>query len=154
MVATMRNFILSIFVLSFAPGSYTYAATYKWVDEQGNVIYSQQPPPDQAKDYQRIQGLPSSRSSASSSNQSSAGSSTGDSASDSGSAGGGASSEAAAKAKETRDKNCAAAKKNLELYTTYRRFPDKDGTMVRMDDNERQQKIQESEQQIQDFCDE
>lgn len=151
----MRIFILSIFVLSLGLGSYTQAATYKWTDEQGNVIYSQQPPAEKDKEYQRMRGLPKSTSGSSSRYKSSTDSSAESSASESGgSDDSSASKETTAKAKETREKNCAAAKSNLELYTTYRRFPDKDGNMTRMDDNERQKRIQESEQQIQDFCDE
>ena len=153
MVHKMRNLLFTIFVLGLGFSGYTHAAAYKWIDEKGNVVYSQTPPPENDKQYERMQGLPKSSGSSSSGSQSSSDALSSDgSESQGGGSGGGTGKETTEKALETRQKNCEIAKKNLELYTTYRRFPDKDGNMTRMDDDERLKKIQESEQQIQEFC--
>ena len=53
---------------------------------------------------------------------------------------------------EIRQKNCEAAKKNLEVYTVYRRIRKEDGSVVRLDDNERQKRIDEAKKQIEEFC--
>ena len=55
-------------------------------------------------------------------------------------------------AEQMREKNCEAAKKNLEIYTVDRRIRNEDGEVVRIDDEERQQKIDEAKQAIRDFC--
>ena len=61
--------------------------------------------------------------------------------------------EELSKNEEIRAKNCEAAKKNLEIYTVYKRYKDKEGNVVRMDDDERLKKIEESKQHISEFCD-
>ena len=125
------------------------AATYKWVDEKGNVHYSQQPPA--GTDYERMKvdksrypyGEPEQETTPKDSAAKPAASSSSSSTV----------KEEIAKNKEIREKNCEAAKKNLEIYTVYKRYKDKDGNVVRMDDNERLKKIEETKQNITEFCD-
>lgn len=123
---------------------------YKWVDAQGNVVYSQMPP--ETGDYQ-ILNTPSSSpaNSAETESQSTMAPTT--------SAGSAEQPEQkvdpdklAAKSAEIRQKNCEAAKKNLEVYTVYRRIRKEDGSVVRLDDNERQKRIDEAKKQIEEFC--
>ena len=124
------------------------AATYKWVDEKGNVHYSQHPPAD--TNYERIKveksrpGDTPPQAPASSGSTNTGGSSTGSSK---------VVKEELSKNQEIRAKNCEAAKKNLEIYTVYKRYRDKEGNVVRMDDEERLKKIEESKQHIAEFCD-
>lgn len=124
------------------------AATYKWTDEQGNVHYTQHPPRD--TEYERMkvdksrpspadtlieqtnQAAPKPSSSADTSKLI---------------------KEEVAKNQEIREKNCTAAKKNLEIFTVFKRYKDKEGNVVRMDDKERATKIEEAKQNIAEFCD-
>jgi hypothetical protein len=124
------------------------AATYKWVDEKGNVHYSQHPPAD--TNYERMK-IEKSRPGETPPPAPPASGSTNK-------AGGSSSSsevvkEELSKNEEIRAKNCEAAKKNLEIYTVYKRYKDKEGNVVRMDDDERLKKIEESKQHISEFCD-
>ena len=48
--ATQPRFVraaIAVIVLALAPAA--HAAVYKWVEEDGKVIYSNEPPPDPAK---------------------------------------------------------------------------------------------------------
>lgn len=126
------------------------AGTYKWVDKDGNVHYSQQPPA--GSNYEKLKiKTPQPSSSPAPANQPVSPSTS--ATSGSGSKGSSAViKEEMAKGKEIRDKNCEQAKKSLELYTVYRRVRDKDGNVVYLDDNERAKRIEESKQAIKDFC--
>ena len=129
-------------------GTSVSAATYKWVDEKGNVHYSQQPPA--GSEYERIK-VDKSRSPYGEPEQEAAPKDTAAKPATSPSTST-TIKEELAKNKEIREKNCEAAKKNLEIYTVYKRYKDKDGNVVRMDDNERLKKIEESKQNIAEFC--
>ena len=127
------------------------AATYKYTDSSGNTIYSASPPTDGSK-YETIR-TPASRGGADDSAPATGSSSGGGS---SGSTGGGNAKDLIknemAKNQEIRQKNCEAAKKNLEAYTVYRRVQDKDGNVTVLDDNERAKKIEESQKAVEQFC--
>ena len=124
----------------------TAAGLYKWVDEQGNTHYTQDPPPkggftsitpppaaavnpddadkqlEQAKDTLTPPPPPTG--------------------------------EADEKKRQAvADKaNCDAAKKNLDIYTRYRRIVNDKGELVVLDDNERKAKIKEAEEMIKKSC--
>lgn len=151
MATTMRHTLFILLLVNFFVISLVHASVYKWVDEKGNIVYSQQPPEEQGKEFKRIKGLPKNKGQTNSAPaaQGQANQDGGQPARDKNNP----VKETSSKAQETRRENCAKARKNLELYTTYRRFPDAQGNMTRMDDVERQKKIKESEQLIQDFCD-
>lgn len=127
------------------------AATYKWTDEKGNVHYTQHPPADGSYERMKVEkkrpgGEPETEASPTA--QPSAGTNT--------KTPGGSNQvikDELAKNQEIRAKNCESAKKNLEVLTVYKRFKDNDGNVVRMDDNERAQKIDEAKQHISEFCD-
>ena len=51
----MRNwFITAVLTSLLVTGPSIYAATYKWVDENGNIHYSQTPPRGKDKKYERL----------------------------------------------------------------------------------------------------
>ena len=52
-----------------------------------------------------------------------------------------------------RQQNCEAARKNLEIYTTFRRFRDKDGNVTRLPEEERLKRLEEAKTQIETYCD-
>lgn len=131
------------------------AGMYKWYDENGNTVYSQQPP-EHTDDYQTIKGLPSSKPHPSTkASPSDVGTSKKSAKSSSAEkkAPPGESEEDNKRRAELRAKNCESAKKHLDAYMVYRRFPDKDGNMVVVSPAERQKKIDEAKQAIKEFCD-
>ena len=129
----------------------TYAGstnTYKWVDEQGNVHYSSRPPA--GSNYEKLKvKTPSSSSGVSEPAEQSAEPAT-DTDSSSGAE---VVAKEQAKNREIRAQNCEAAKKNLQAYTVFKRIRKPDGTVVRLDDNERARLIEESKANIKEFCD-
>lgn len=134
--------------LALALSGPAQAATYKWVDKDGTVHYSQQPPAGSNYEKLNIKTPPPnynpSASQPAASTQSKGGSE--DTRSDD------LIKKEMAKGKELREKNCEQAKKSLELYTAYRRVLDKDGNVIVLDDNERAKRIEESKQAVKDFC--
>ncbi len=128
-----------------------HAATYKWVDAEGNVVYSQQPP--SSGNYQSLkvptgggldpQAAQAQREAAS---NSVSGPARGTNKDDPVAA-------VTANSEQVRRQNCEAAKKNLQTYEVYRRVRDKDGNIVRLDANERQARIDQAKQQVREFCD-
>ena len=125
------------------------AATYKWVDKDGSVHYSQQPPSDanyeklntkpQAPNYNpapTTQAAPASPAASGTNNQQ----------------GSAVIKQEMAKGEELRRKNCEQAKKALETYTAYRRVLDKDGNVIILDDNVRAKRIEDSKAAIKEFC--
>lgn len=122
--------------------------TYKWVDKDGTVHYSQEPPSND--NYETLNVQTQSPSDSSSDQQSAPSYSTPDSSNDNKAADEIKKQEALGEAQ--RQKNCEAAKQNLQAYTTYRRFRTKDGKVIRLDDNERAKRIEQSKEAIKQFC--
>ena len=145
---TYRIFVTSL-LLSLTIASANATTTYKWIDENGNVVYSQQPPED--KPYETIKtkntttqiSTPSPTSSFATKVKEESEESQLDSKVE----------QEAAKNEELRAANCKAAKNNLETYTVYRRIQNEDGEIIRLDDNERAKRIQEAKDAIKEFCD-
>ena len=131
-----------LITILFSITSLSQAGIYKWVDEQGNVHYSQKRPAD--KQYERIKA-PKSAPESAGSPYSSTGSTTEGNAT--------TADKEASKNVELRQQNCEAAKKNMQALQIYRRFKDEQGNVVRMDDKERESKINDAKQAISDFCD-
>lgn len=88
------------------------AATYKWVDEKGDVHYSQHPPA--GSDYEKIKVEKSRPGEEPPPAPKSTGTTSPTSGTSSGSK---VVQEELSKNQEIRTKNCEAAKKNLEIYT-------------------------------------
>ena len=116
------------------------AGLYKWVDNEGNVHYSQKRPLN--KQYKRLKAPPPAPENSKSPYQSKKQSSETDDT---------ATAETI-KNKKIRETNCANAKKNLNAYQVYRRIRDKDGNVRPIDDNERARQIKQAKQAINDFC--
>lgn len=121
------------------------AAMYKWTDKQGNVHYTQEPPPE--GESKEITGP--SRVAAPAANK--------------GEQKKGANEKGDAKTAENKppltpeqqeiySRNCEAARGNLELYKAARRVQQPDGEIVDMNDERRQQKMQAAEEQVKRFC--
>ena len=136
-------------MLALAFTTLVQAATYKWIDKDGTVHYSQQPPAD--ANYEKLdtkskapnyntepatQATPTSPAASGANNQQ----------------GSAVIKEEVAKGEELRKKNCEQAKKALETYTAYRRVRDKDGNVIYLDDNVRAKRIEDSKAAIKEFC--
>jgi hypothetical protein len=128
------------------------ATTYKYQDASGDVVYSQNPPADPNTPYE-VLGVPSHARPGTNSGADTSGAQK----SITGTAEDNQANQQVAdevkKAQEIRAKNCAAAKKNLEIYTVYRRVKNEKGEMVRLNDAERQKGIDEAKKAIKEFCD-
>jgi len=134
----MRIIVLAVLMI-FTNSA--FAGLYKWVDEEGNVNYSQNPPKDTS--YKTLKAPPpppkNSQPAYSINKEDSAAEDT-------------IKAESAKNAK-LREKNCEIGKNNLRSYQTYRRIQNKDGSVSRVDDKERARQIESAKQLIRDFCD-
>ena len=125
-------------------GSAGAAGLYKWTDAQGNVHYTQDPPPQ--GQYQQLTAPPPPSAAAPDDDLQKARDAltpppppTADIAAD---------KKRAAEFK----KNCEIAKQNLAIYTAHRRIRNAKGEIVTLDDDARKAKIKESQDQINKFC--
>ena len=146
----MMKQLFSIFLFTLLLGTGVHAGTYKWVDKDGNVVYSQHPPPE--GQYEAIRVKPAPRDSSAADNTRESSKQFLENATTQ------RKNDAKVKAElkkmqELRKKNCATAKKQLEFYTVYRRKKDKSGEYVRITDDEREAGLKEAKQAIKDFCD-
>lgn len=135
-------------MLSFS----VHAQIYKWVDENGQTHYSQQPPesgqaetvdvpppppiaPEQARD--EVQELIDQQQAAEQAEQE-------------------AQQQAQQEAEQEaiRQENCRIAQQNLTAYQNNpgRRVMDEEGNVTRLDEDMRQQKIQEFQEQVDLYC--
>ena len=146
---TLRIFITSL-LFGLIMVSTNAATTYKWVDENGNVVYSQQPPEEGP--YETIKTKNSSKTGISSSTPSSSFATEVKKETEEQNLDRKVEQEAA-KSEKLRADNCKAAKNNLETYTVYRRIKNDQGEIIRLDDNERAKRIQEAKDAIKEFCD-
>lgn len=126
------------------------AGTYKWLDDDGNVVYSQQPPEGRA-----YETLKTSKPSSTSLRPTPAGSTfTSDKQTQAKEAQKDTEiQQEVAKAEQMRAENCKAAKHNLEIYTAFRRVTNDKGEVIRLDDNERAALIEQAKEGIKEFCD-
>ena len=134
----MRILLLTAMIIFASSAS---AGLYKWVDDEGNVHYSQKRPRDQQ--FERLKAPAPAPESSKPLHQS---------ATPTDSKGADTTAAETAKNKEIRATNCANAKKNLNAYQVYRRMRDKDGNVTIIDDNERAKQIEQAKQAINDFC--
>lgn len=133
----MRMLLLTTLMIFVSSAS---AGLYKWVDDEGNVHYSQKRPIN--KQFERLKApAPSPDGSKPLYNSIKQNKNKG----------------GASPLKLQNSKNFVriivkGLKKNLESYTLYRRFRDKDGNITRVDDKERAKQIAEAKQAINEFC--
>ena len=144
---------LSVLLFSLLTSSQVQAvATYKWLDQNGSVHYTQHPPAEGIA-YEKIQTIRPSKSSSGSTVKSSSAARDSILADKEKSDKNNLVEKEVAKNADTRKKNCELAKKQLNFYQVQRRWKDKDGNVKSMTDSERKAKLEESKQNIKDYCD-
>jgi len=143
-IAFWQATLLSVSLL--AGGFAAAAGLYKWVDGQGNVHYTQDPPPQGS--FKALPPPPPAPETPAAVEQKPA------QAQDTQTSTPLANSDAEEKKRQAvADKqNCDVARKNLEIYTRYRRVVNEKGEVVMLDDNERRAKIKEAEEMIKKSC--
>lgn len=148
---TAQYFLLVILITS---SSFTLAKTYRWVDADGNVVFSQMPPPaDVTADEINIrQRLPEKRTDEAQQKLTDELVSDEDAKEDAELA----ADEQAKKDREAaiRQQNCKSAQRNLEVYSgpVVRKYKMPDGSLGRLDDNERERRIEEARAAIEEYC--
>lgn len=139
MAARFVLFLLATGTLIAAP---LLAATYKWVDEKGNVHYTQTPPP--AQEFEMLRDpLPAKEAPA----EVSADKDDKDKE---------AARQSAAKDQETRDTLCHDARKRLAALENNAGklvVKQSNGLMHKLSEEERQSYIQETTARVQEVCD-
>lgn len=127
------------------------AEMYKWTDADGNVHYTQTPPPDREADTIAPPPPPAvapEEARAKAENNRKALRTPEEVEADQKQA----QEEAIKRNEETYKQNCQIARDNLQVYQSARRIREPDGTIVRITEEIRQQKIQEAEQAIEKYC--
>lgn len=140
----LLQLLLVVTAASFAASA--TAAMYKWTDKAGNVQYTETPPPEgdstEIAPPPRVAGQSSnSPSDQSNNNEEQESDKTAE-----------VDAPLTPEQQDVYRRNCEAAKGNLETYKTARRVKQSDGEVVVMDDEKRQQKMQQAEEQIKKFC--
>lgn len=145
----VKNTIL-ITILLFLP-SILYAETYKWVNEEGVVTYSQTPPPNSDSETVHVRSAPPKSGPSSKEKLDNLRQRMVDSAED----------RDLEKQKQQKEKeiaalkqqNCKAARSNLQkLEGLGSRLYKKDGEYKRLSEEERQSLMQEARKNIKDNC--
>lgn len=133
----MRIIVLT-FLMIFTHSA--IAGLFKWVDEEGNVHYSQKPPENTP--YKTLKAPPppptNSKPAYKLDKEEEKIEST--------------IKAETAKNKKLREKNCEAGKNNLRSYQTFRRIRKADGSITVVDEKERARQIKSAKQLIRDFC--
>lgn len=133
----MRILLLTAMMI-FA--SSAFAGLYKWVDDEGNVHYSQKRPANQQ--FERLKAPPAAPDNDKSLYQSNEPTSTTDETI----------AAETAKNKKIREENCTQAKKSLSDYQIYRRIRDEDGNVTVLDDKVRATQIKRAKEAIRSYC--
>lgn len=132
----MRILLLTTLLLFAGSAS---AGLYKWVDDEGNVHYTQKRP--HKKQYKRIK-----KPAAAPENSKPLYKSTKKSLPNN------VVERTAAKSDKIRAENCTKAKHHLTNFQINRRMLNEDGNVVRIDDKEREIQIAKAKKAISDFC--
>jgi len=140
--------LLIIAVLSLV-SSYAFGAVYKWTDAEGNVHYGEQPPPQADAESVRPPPPPANAPSPASVLENLRKRSK---TSDEARAKRAEEQQEAAEKQAEREENCRKARGNLDTYTRTRRIW-RDGTVVRLTDEEWLRKIEEAKKHVAEFCD-
>ena len=124
--------------------------TYKWMDKDGSVHYTQHPPAEGVP-FEKIQTRGPSSSSGKSSvqTQSAKDSILQDKANQDAND---LVENEMTKNEGIRKDNCEKAKKNLQFYQLSRRWKDKEGNIKSLEENERQAKLEKAKQDMKDYC--
>jgi len=125
-----------------------FAATmYKWIDSEGNVQYTQTPPPKGSFETMAPPPAPATPAPESSTPQTAEPASSKE-------------DDEAAKQDDERKRleasvakhNCETARKNLEIYTAFRRVKGDKGEIITLGDDERAAKIKQANEMIEKYC--
>jgi isopropylmalate/homocitrate/citramalate synthase len=145
----VKQTFLIAFLLIFS--TLVSAETYRWVNEEGVVTYSQSPPPDVKAETVEIKSNPPSSAGSSKKRLEELRQGLADRKEDR--------ELKKAQKKEQQEiaaenkKNCATARKNLEQLTALANRLYKTGdNYVRLTEEERQQKMKEAREQIKEYC--
>ncbi|MCW8828058.1 MAG: DUF4124 domain-containing protein [Gammaproteobacteria bacterium] len=125
-------------------GTVQAATLYKWTDEEGNVHYSQTRPEGHDADRMEIrdEAPPPADTGTTRSAEPS------DQVEEAIPQGAGQNAERV----RVRQQNCKVARENMEVYKTYRRVRQADGTTVVLSDEMRAAKIEEAQKMIDKYC--
>lgn len=139
----MRDNVMRILLLTMMMifASSASAGLYKWVDDEGNVHYSQKRPPN--KQFKRIKPPAPAPENSKPLYKSSLPVPRANNA---------AVTAETKKNEKIRADNCAKAKKNLSNYQVHRRIRDKDGNVTVIDDKVRAQQIESAKKAITNYC--
>lgn len=142
----MRTWILTaVLALGLAAPGSAFARIYKWVDDEGNVQYTQTPPADRPAEtvvtHIPKQVPPAQHPAEGSDQQSAEGGSSGQ-------------AQAAADQKEQMKRNCEIARQNAKLLESGIRVKvkDDDGNTAVLDDQQKAAKLAETKKQVELFC--
>ena len=121
-------------ILLLAPFSMAQASKlYKWVDDDGQVHYSQTPPAHgRATELQLPRTAPPSQPATQPHTNE---------------------TDVLSQTRELRRHNCEVAQENLRIYQTSLRIRQADGQIIDLDTVTRQARIAEAEAMIEEFCD-
>ena len=133
----MRILLLTAMMI-FA--SSAFAGLYKWVDEEGNVHYSQKRPANQQSE--RLKAPPPAPDNAKPLYKPGTPSNTANKTV----------AAETAKNEKIRAENCARAKKSLANSQIHRRMRDKDGNVTVIDDKVRASNIKKAQEAIAAYC--
>ncbi len=143
----VKSLLLRLIMAAIATGfaASASAAMYKWTDTEGHVHYTQTPPDE----GEAAEIPPPPRVDPPAATNNPFGTPPGDEA------GAGMEKEAELTPEQVvaYQRNCEAAKANLELYKTSDRIKQaEDGKIVAMDEEQRGKKMQQAEEQIKKYC--
>jgi ParB-like chromosome segregation protein Spo0J len=145
--------LLIAVLTGFATISTTYADVYKWIDDEGVTHYSQRPPTSEKAQLIKTPPPPSLNQEESAKervNQLLEQQQTEREARQKQQE----EQRQAAEQAEIKQQNCQTAKHNLQQFQDNpgRRYQDAEGNITRMVEEERQQRIQDFQKQINEFC--
>jgi hypothetical protein len=145
----VKQTLLLTLLLSFL--SLAFAETYRWVNEDGVVTFSQSPPPDVEAETVKIKSQPPSSAVDSQKQLQELQQKLADSAEDR--ALKEEQEKEQAEIEATNSKNCSIARKNLEQLTALgnRLYKTEDG-LVRLTDEQRQEKMDKAREHIKEYC--
>ena len=148
-ISSVKQTLLFALLLLFI--NLVSAETYRWVNEEGVVTYSQTPPPNANAETVNIKTTPASSAGDSKTRLEALRQKMADSAEDR--ALKKAQKQEQAEIKAENKQNCSTARKNLEQLTALgnRLYKTEDG-YVRLTEENRQQKMQQAREQIEEFC--
>lgn len=145
-IRTVAFMILTVFWLGSAE-----ARMYRWVDEDGVTVYSQSPPATGEAQEVKVHASTASPAPAATGDANGPANSDAPSATDQDQ---GPSKDEIAESNRIKEENCQAARHNLNLYQNLgnKLVKTPDGLYQRLTEEERQEKIQESQRLMDEYC--